>query len=36
MWRALARYNEIDDPLRLLPGSAVLIPSIDDLLARIG
>ncbi|WP_426561258.1 LysM peptidoglycan-binding domain-containing protein [Angustibacter sp. McL0619] len=36
MWRALARYNEIDDPMRLRPGSALLIPSIDDLFARVG
>jgi hypothetical protein len=36
LWRALARYNNIDDPIRLAPGTAMLIPSIDDLLARIG
>ena len=27
MWRGLALFNGIDDPLRLIPGSSILIPS---------
>ena len=34
LWRPLARYNEIDDPLRVAPGTTLLVPSADDLLAR--
>jgi len=36
LWRALARYNDIDDPMRVISGTALLLPSIDDLLARTG
>lgn len=32
LWRPLAAFNGIDDPLRLRPGAAVLLPpSVDDL-----
>lgn len=34
MWRAVARANEIDDPLRLPVGTTVLLPSAEDLTAR--
>jgi nucleoid-associated protein YgaU len=27
LWRALATFNEIDDPLRVAVGTAILIPS---------
>jgi len=30
-WRALARANDIDDPLRLRPGTALLVPLQEDL-----
>jgi hypothetical protein len=30
-WRDVARVNEIDDPLRLRPGTRLLLPSPDDL-----
>lgn len=30
LWRGLARFNEIDDPLRLKPGTRLLIPSADE------
>jgi len=34
LWRALAAYNGIDDPLRLQAGDAILLPpSVDDLKA---
>nr|WP_238355847.1 peptidase M23 [Kribbella sandramycini] len=33
MWRPLARANDIDDPLRLTPGSTLLLPAADELLA---
>ena len=34
LWRALAAFNGIDDPLRLQAGDAVLLPArIDDLKA---
>jgi hypothetical protein len=29
-WRAIADLNDIDDPLRLAPGRALLIPSLAD------
>lgn len=32
-WRALARYNGIDDPLRVGPGTALLLPTPDELVA---
>lgn len=31
MWRALAAYNRVDDPLRLRPGTPLLVPGPDDL-----
>jgi nucleoid-associated protein YgaU len=30
MWRSLALFNGIDDPLRLVPGSSILIPSASE------
>lgn len=33
LWRPLAAANDIDDPLRLTPGSTVLLPSAEELLA---
>ena len=33
MWRPLALFNGIDDPLRLRLGTALLLPVVDDLLA---
>ena len=30
-WRDVARVNEIDDPLRLRPGTRLLLPSADEL-----
>jgi nucleoid-associated protein YgaU len=32
-WRALAEANGIDDPMRVRPGTRLLIPDIDDALA---
>ena len=29
-WRAIAELNAIDDPMRLSPGSVLLIPSVAD------
>jgi len=29
-WRAIAELNDIDDPLRLTPGMALLIPTVAD------
>ncbi len=31
MWRSLAVYNRIDDPLRCRPGSLLLLPSPEEL-----
>ena len=32
LWRAIAAFNGIDDPLRLQPGAEILLPaSVDDL-----
>lgn len=31
LWRALATYNGIDDPMRLRPGTALLVPAPEDL-----
>jgi nucleoid-associated protein YgaU len=33
LWRAIARTNGISDPLRLRPGTSLLIPSADDAMA---
>jgi nucleoid-associated protein YgaU len=30
LWRGLAAFNAIDDPLRVLPGTRLLIPTIDE------
>lgn len=30
LWRAIASFNEIDDPLRVAPGTSLLIPSITE------
>jgi hypothetical protein len=35
MWRQLAAYNRIDDPLRLPTGTAVLLPPPEDLLVEV-
>lgn len=32
MWRPLASFNGIDDPIRLRSGTTVLVPSLDELL----
>jgi nucleoid-associated protein YgaU len=29
-WRAIAELNGIDDPLRLSPGTVLLIPTLAD------
>lgn len=31
MWRVLAEHNEIDDPMRLRPGVALLVPAADEI-----
>lgn len=33
LWRALAAFNDIDDPMRLRAGSTVVVPELSDLLA---
>jgi nucleoid-associated protein YgaU len=35
LWRLLAGFNEIDDPLRLRIGSPLLIPALEELLAPV-
>jgi nucleoid-associated protein YgaU len=30
LWRALAMFNGIDDPLRMAPGARLLVPSPDE------
>ncbi len=30
LWRAIAEENEIDDPMRLVAGSVLLLPSLED------
>ena len=35
MWRALAAFNGIDDPLRLRLGTSVLLPAVDELMAGV-
>jgi hypothetical protein len=32
LWRPLAAFNDIDDPIRLRPGSSLLLPSAEELL----
>jgi len=34
-WRPIAEANAIDDPLRLRSGTRILIPDIDDAMARV-
>ena len=33
LWRPLAAFNNIDDPIRIRPGASLLIPAVDELLA---
>lgn len=35
-WRAIAELNDIDDPMRLEPGSRLLIPAAEEVEARHG
>jgi nucleoid-associated protein YgaU len=35
-WRIIAAANGIDDPLRLRPGTDLLVPPLDDAAAKIG
>jgi nucleoid-associated protein YgaU len=30
LWRGLAAFNDIDDPLRVAPGTRILVPAIDE------
>ena len=30
LWRGLAEFNHIDDPLRVRPGTSLLLPSADE------
>lgn len=30
LWRAIAEENEIDDPMRLVPGSILMLPSFEE------
>ena len=30
LWRAIAEENEIDDPMRLIPGAVLLLPSFEE------
>jgi hypothetical protein len=32
LWRALAQYNDIDDPMRLPRGTRLLVPGLDELI----
>ena len=32
MWRPLATFNRIDDPLRVRLGTTLLLPTVDDLM----
>jgi nucleoid-associated protein YgaU len=34
LWRKIAAANEIDDPMRLRPGTRVLVPALDEIGAR--
>ena len=36
MWRPLARFNEIDDPIRLRLGATLFLPAVDELLVAGG
>jgi hypothetical protein len=35
LWRALANFNAIDDPLRVAPGVRLLLPSADEAAAMV-
>lgn len=35
LWRALAQFNDIDDPLRVKPGTRLLIPTSDEAVALV-
>jgi nucleoid-associated protein YgaU len=35
LWRALAQFNGINDPLRVKPGTRLLIPSSDEAMALV-
>lgn len=35
LWRALAQFNGIDDPLRLAPGARLMLPSSDEAAAMV-
>lgn len=35
-WREIAELNDIDDPLRLSPGTRLLVPAADEVAARHG
>ncbi|MEH1016912.1 LysM peptidoglycan-binding domain-containing protein [Micromonospora sp. CPCC 206060] len=36
LWRVIAEANEIDDPLRLRPGRALLVPAPEELSTLVG
>ena len=36
LWRPLAAYNDIDDPMRIADGTRVLLPPLDALLTPVG
>lgn len=35
LWRVLAAFNDIDDPMRLRPGTTIVVPELTDLLAFV-
>ena len=35
LWRSIADLNRIDDPVRIRPGTRLLLPAIDDLAAAL-
>jgi Contractile injection system tube protein len=36
LWRPLAAYNDMDDPMRIADGTRVLLPPLDALLTSVG
>jgi nucleoid-associated protein YgaU len=36
LWRQLAAYNDVDDPMRIPEGTALLLPATDALLTQVG
>ena len=36
LWRPLAAYNRVDDPMRISDGTSIVLPPIDVLLASVG